>query len=72
MAGVLEPAQRAQLHEAAHVEAVGGRVEAGVDREPGLVERLGRSESVTWWIRPRKVRSSESVGMPRLCHTQIG
>ena len=40
VARLLEPAQRAELHEVAHVEAVGRRVEAGVDREPGLVEAL--------------------------------
>ena len=40
MARLLEAAQRAELQEVAHVEAVGGRVEAGVDREPGLVEAL--------------------------------
>src|ERR1700729_376406 len=30
----------------------------------GSSSRVGRSGSVTWWIRPRKARSSESVGMP--------
>ena len=40
VAGLLEPAQRAQLEEVAHVEAVRRRVEAGVDREAGLVEPL--------------------------------
>ena len=40
VARLLEPAQRAELEEIAHVEAVRRRVEAGVDREPGLVEPL--------------------------------
>src|SRR5580698_9956035 len=30
----------------------------------GSSSRWGKSGSVTWWIRPRKARSSESVGMP--------
>ena len=41
MARLLEAPQRAQLEEVADVEAVGGRVEAGVDRETGLIEPLG-------------------------------
>ena len=40
VARFLESPQRAQLHEVAHVEAVGRRVEAGVDRQPRLVEAL--------------------------------
>ena len=40
VAGLLEPPQRAELQQVAHVEAVGRRVEAGVDREPRLVEAL--------------------------------
>ena len=38
VAGVLEPPQGAQLQQVAHVEAVGARVEAGVDGQPRLVE----------------------------------
>ena len=41
MACLLKPAEGAQLHEVAHVEAVRRRVEAGVDRQAGLVEALG-------------------------------
>src|SRR6202034_3882346 len=40
VAGLLEPPERAQLHEVAHMEAVGRRVEAGVHREPSSVEAL--------------------------------
>ena len=40
VAGLLEPAERAELQQVAHVEAVRRRVEPGVDREPGLVEAL--------------------------------
>ena len=40
VAGVLEPPQRAELEEAAHVEAVRRRVEAGIHGEPWLVEPL--------------------------------
>ena len=40
--GLLEAAERAELEQAAHVEAVGARVEAGVDGEARLVEPLGQ------------------------------
>ena len=40
VARLLEPPERAELEEVTHVQAVCRRVEAGVDREPGLVEPL--------------------------------
>ena len=40
--GLLEPPQRAELEQVAHVEAVRRRVEAGVDRQPRLVQTLGQ------------------------------
>ena len=42
--GFLEAAQRAELEEVAHVEAVGARVEAGVERDGGarVVQALGQ------------------------------
>ncbi len=40
--GLLEAPQRAELQQAAHVQAVRARVEAGVDREARLVEPLGQ------------------------------
>ena len=39
---LLETAQRAELQQAAHVQAVGAGVEARVDRESRLVEPLGQ------------------------------
>ena len=73
MAGELEAAQVAELEQVADVQAVGGGVEAGVDGEPALVEAAAASSgSLTWWIRPRKARSSESVGMGLGCHTPGG
>ena len=40
VAGLLKAPEGAQLHEVAHVEAVRRGVEAGVDRQSGLVEAL--------------------------------
>ena len=40
--GLLDAPHRAQLEEAAHVEAVGGRVEARVERQGVVVEQLGK------------------------------
>src|SRR5579875_955159 len=40
VAGLLQPAQQAQLEQAAHVQAVGGRVETDVDHQALAVQAL--------------------------------
>ena len=42
----LEPSQQQQGDEVAHVQAVGGRIEAGVDGDRALAESLAQSVEV--------------------------
>ena len=42
VAGLLEPAQQAELLEVADVQAVGGRIEADIEHHPGPVDAVGQ------------------------------
>ena len=67
--GQLQAPQVADLEQVADVQAVGGRIEAAVGGQPvGVQPRSRASGSVSWWIRPRKRRSSTRWATASACH----
>ena len=59
MSGLLKPPQDHQRHQVADVQAVGRRIEAGVDVRGFSISSRGRfASSVVWLIRPRQESSA--------------
>jgi hypothetical protein len=59
MPGTLEPAQHQQRQQMAHMQALGRRIEPGVQGpSPGVQPTGQNAASVDWWISPRQTRSA--------------